>query len=575
MAIKPNTLETIKEFLEKARRRLSDESADYSDMDDSDEGFSEDGDYSDEDETDDAAKWLEQHSRGSAREEVPEEDGHEEDSDSEVEKPEIIGDMDDEADSEAVSQPPKNASKPPVKRDPQPEVAKKPVAAVKPTIRRAAAAGAPPAMPPEASSREEDDMQPSREELAALREYTRPWEMRQRDRAKLVADARVNPGLHHEGRLVEARNAAHGNRHAAQQALHASPEYQKASKFNKMKMDNDFAKKWNAENPQHLSSALVSHHEAHKKGEQGHQLYNQTKDEKIRHIASGGVQPGAMSLEEGMQHAGGTREDEDSAPTGIQQDKAAQFAGQNKDYLDQFMADYNKKGKRFDNAIDVDEWENEQRPDTATVLGSGPAFKDSAKKQQYNQFMARYHPLIEKAKRHVLAKLGLTQKAASGQIDERTLHEAGIYALHQAINDYDHDHHSQAKFTTHLNRKMHGLMQAALKGEAGNDVPEVMRAGAKKFDQQNRASNAAPVKHTNAEGVTTTIAPKPAPVAPTPPQKSAAQLLQGHHPDRTDRLQRVVTARAPLVRRGTGAVKPAGPRKNFSNVPVEDDMGEE
>lgn len=550
MALKPNTLETIKEFLEKARRRLSDESPDYSDMDENEEPSYDDEDGGDSDESDDAAKWLEQHSRGARRQETAEATGHEDtDPDAEEVAPEIIG-GDEEPDSEAVS-PPKN----------------EPARSVAPVVRKPESAQAAPAAEVDEDA---DDMQPSKEELAALREYTRPWEQRQRDRAKLVADARVNPGLHHEGRLVEARHSTHADHLTAQKALHESPEYQKASTMGKMRMDNQFAKEWKAKNPEHLKQAHDALTAAHKKGEQGHQLYNQMKDEKIRHIASGGVQPGSMSLEEGMQHAGGTREEEDSAPTGIQQDKAAQFAGQNKDYLDQFMADYNKKGKRFDNAIDVDEWQNEQRPDVASVLGSGPAFKDPAKKQQYNQFMARYVPLIEKAKRHVLAQKGLSQKAASGQIDDRDLHEAGIYALHQAINDYNPDHASQAKFTTHLNHKMRGLMQAALKNQQGSDVPDSMRQGAKKFDQQNRASAAAPVKHTDAQGVTTTMAP-PKPVAPTPPKRSAAELAQAHHPDVADRLKRVAAAKAPLIRRGAGAVKPTGPKRNFSNVPVEDD----
>jgi hypothetical protein len=139
------------------------------------------------------------------------------------------------------------------------------------------------------------------------------------------------------------------------------------------------------------------------------------------------------------------------------------------------------------------------------------------------------------------------------------------------VNDYNHDHPSQAKFATHLNRKMHGLMQSALR--AHDEIPAAMRTGAKKFDQQQRAVNAAPVKHTNKEGVTTIIQP-PAPVAP---KRQATEIASAHHPDIQDRLKRVTAARVPLVRKQTATqpkpVAAPAPKRDINFVAPEE--GEE
>ncbi len=525
--LQPNTLETIKEFLEKARRRLSDENPDYADQDDEQDADgleSFDGEGGEEDEAD---AWLRAHDKNLAPKGPSEVDAAE---------PEAVSEENEEEGDEAPIAPPP---------------------AQKPTPPSPAAAGKPAS---------EDDLQPTREELAAMREYTRPWEQNARDRAKLEAEAHVNPGRHHQGRLLEARNMSHADRQKAYEAFSQSPEFQNADPITQMEMEGKFHEDWKKQNPEHLMNALNAHHEAHKKGGQAMQLYNQAKDDKIRHIAGGGTQPGSMSVEEGMQHIGGSRDDEDSGPSGIQQDKGAAFAAGNQDFIQQYMQNYDKKAKKFSNVEDMDNMDPETRADVNTVLGEHPALKDPAKKRKVDQFVAKYHPQIGKAARHVLSKLGLTDKANRGEIDHGVLHEAGVHALFQAVNDYDHDHPSKAKFTTHLSRKMHGLMQSALKAQ--DEIPAGMRAGAKKFDQTKRAVNASPVKHTNKEGVTTIINPP----TPTPP-KSATEIAAAHHPDIQDRLKRVIAAKAPIVRRQNvqPAVKPAGPKMNVNHTTIEEE----
>ena len=544
-----STLKTLEEFLQKARRRLSDENPDYSDMDDEQDPDGLDSELS-EDDDDEAAKWLESHEKeiNAPVEEDATESNENEDPMAGVD-PRYLSPKKytsgvrgttakEQTSQEFTKEPDEKASK--EKTPPK----------VKPPVVRSTS---------EETNPVSDDLQPSKEELAQLREYTRPWEQNARDRSKLEAEAHVNPIKHHQGRLVEARNTSHGDRQKAYEEYTKSPDFQNADPITQMEMESKFHDDWHKQNPEHLKTALLNHHEAHKKGASAMQAYNQVKDEKIRHIAGGGNNADAMSVEEGMQHVGGSRDDEDSGPSGIQQDKGAAFAAGNQEFVQQYMQNYDKKAKKFSNVADMDTMDPETRADVNTVLGDQPAFKDPAKKRQHDKFVDKYHPLIGKAARHVLSKLGLTDKANRGEIDHGMLHEAGMHALYQAINDYDHDHPSKAKFTTHLNRKLHGLMQTALK-TAQTEVPEAMRAGAKKFEKEKRMENMSPVKHTNKEGVTTIIQP------PTPPKRSVQEIAANHSPDVQDRLKRVSTARAPVVRKqGALQPKPPAPKFNVSN----------
>lgn len=527
----PNTLEVVKEFLEKARRRLSDEAPDYSEQDEQEQ--SEEDSELDFNEGDDADKWLA--GRGEAEPT---------DSDEETEP----------LDPDSWSPEREEAGNPVLAERPEPDPLTPPEkkqSAKPPMVRRPGAT--PAATPSQVPGKEDvDDLQPTPEELTQMREYTRPWASRARDKARLEAEAHVNPVQHHQGRLIEARNLSHADRQKAYSTFSQSPEFQNADPITQMEMEGKFHEDWHKQNPDHLMNALSTHHEAHKKGSQALSRFNQMKDEKLRHIASGGSQAGAMSVEEGIQHVGGDREDEDSAPSGVQRDKGAQFASGNQEFVQQYMKQYNKKGKKFSDTTDWENSEPEARTDVNTVLGNHPTLQDPAKKRAVDQFVSKYHPQIGKAARHVLGKLGLSEKARSGEIDSSILHEAGMHALFQAINDYDHGHASKAKFTTHLANKMRGLMQTALKGQ--DEIPTTMRAGAKQFDTQRRAENAAPVKHTNKEGVTTIINPAEKAMAA---KKSAVEIAQQHHPDVQDRLKRIAAVRAPVVRRQ--AAQPAAP----------------
>lgn len=556
-----NTLVILQEFLEKARRRLHDEELEpWERIELEEDGYDENSfDLMDDDyEDDEAAAWLRENDPSIASAE-------EEDYDEESEEPQE-------------------------EREVVPELSPSPAPA--PARRRMVEDATPPpnrrVVDSAIDPRHEDALQPTREELLEMREYTRPWHAQARDRAHLSAEAHVNPIKHHQGRIIEARNLSAADRQRAYEEFISSPEYQNADPVTQWDMDAKFHEDWANKNANYFHDVIRAHADAHKKGLVARELFERNKDEKIRHIAGGGRQSdeNIASLEEGIQHAGGSREDEDSAPTGITYDKSAQFAAGNEEFVRDYLEGYEKRKKRFSSDVDLDSFNDENRADIGTVLGNHAVLSDPAKKKKVDNFIQRYHPMIVKAARRVLGKLGLSGDgdaalarggAVTGEnsVDVGLLYEAGMHALFQAINDYDHDHVKQAKFTTHFNRKMDGLMRTALK-TLQEDIPEDMKIKAKKFNQQRAATNASPVKVFDAQGnlkhilnpdgtpyvpkPETPAAPEPVstPEPPAPPKPVAApapvirrrkvhDIIGGHPPEVQDRFKRLSSIRMPKM----------------------------
>jgi hypothetical protein len=368
-----------------------------------------------------------------------------------------------------------------------------------------------------------------------MRQYTRPWEQRAREKVRLEAEPHKNPVLHHEGRLVEARNASHKDRQDAYNAFQASPDYQNADPITQMEMDAKFHEDYQKKNPDYLHNAVKAHGEAHKKGLEAKDIHEAAKDEQIRHILAGGAQPETpMSTEEALQHAGGVKGEEGTVGS-MTQDPSSSFASGHKAFLNQYAKDYEKKAKKPKDLSDMMNYDPESRADASRVLGEHPALKDPKKKAKVDEFFSKYHPLIAMNAHKVLNKLGLDQKR--GDIDLGMLHEAGMHGLFQAINDYDHEHPSKASFATHAGNKIRGLMQTALREQ--DKIPQELRVGAKKFQQ----AQAAPV-------ATTPKAP-----AAQKPQVDLGALVGKHPPEVADRLKRIDTFRAVHVPK---ASKPEG-----------------
>jgi hypothetical protein len=321
--------------------------------------------------------------------------------------------------------------------------------------------------------------QPSREDIMALRAYTRPWEQRAREANALQADPSKNPELARHGNIVEARNQAHGDRNSAYRQLTSSDDYKNADPITQMEMDDKFEKDWSSKNPEHLSNAMMAHHEAHEKGKGHKDLHAAAKDAQIRNIISGGGHGGeGYSLEEGMQHAGGVKGEEGTQAT-VKQDPASSFAMGNQDFIRQYGQDYDKKAKKVGNIDDMMDYNEGSKRDISRILGSGPQ-----KDPKFEQFFSHYYPLIGMSANKTLQRLGLDPKHPD--IDMSMLHEAGMHGLIQAVNDYDHENPGKASFSTHAGNKIRGLQMTAMRNQ--DQIPTEVRQAQKKFASQGPAA---------------------------------------------------------------------------------------
>lgn len=460
-------LRKAKEELEKARRRMSDE-YDPNDMgddvqDESDElgeGYRE---FDPDTEEDDAAKWLQENdpeAQGGKYDEYgddEDEDAHQRDIE------EDLGDDDERPQMDLAE----GRGEAPIAAEGSKARSQAPQAETKEQGQAQQEVG-----------RKSRFRQPSRDELTALRSYTRPWEQRAREAAALKADPSKNPELARHGNIIEARNQAHGDRNAAYRALTASDEYKNADPITQMEMDDNFEKDWSSKNPEHLKTALTAHHEAHQKGKGARDVHAAAKDAKIRNIISGGGHGGeGYSLEEGMQHAGGTKGEEGTQAT-VKQDPASSFAMGNQDFINQYAKDYANKGKKVANIDEMSGYDEGSKRDISRILGEGPA-----KDPKFEEFFSHYYPLIGMNAHKSLNRMGLDPKHPD--IDMSMLHEAGMHGLIQAMNDYDHDNPGKASFATHAANKIRGLQMTALKNQ--DAIPTEVRQAQKKFASQQSA----------------------------------------------------------------------------------------
>ncbi len=464
-------IDRLEAILHKARRRLSDEpSEDEEDVIPEQAGMREFD--PDEESGDDADKWLEQNDP--KKEDEENEDEYNEYGPGEDEKSnQFLDDPDEEQDSEL--------------EEPDGE----PAAEVEAPGEEGSAGSGTEGDPDQGQAQEEEEPaqevksesrfpQPSRDDIAEMRQYTRPWEQRARDRTRLEAEPAKNPVLHHEGKMLEAKNAAHKDRQEDYKAFQESPEYKNASKINRMKMAAEFNTNWHKQNPDYLSNAAKLHSEAHKKGLGAKDVHAAAKDEAIRHVLGGGAQAeDSMSAEEAMQHAGGSKGEEGTTGS-MTQDPSSSFAAGNKEFLNQYAKDYANKAKKPKDVSEMMNYDEGSKADVQRILGEHPALKDPSKKAKVDAFFQKYHPLIGMNAKKVLNKLGLEDKG--GSIDLGMLHEAGMHGLMQSINDYNHDHPSKASFATHAGNKIRGLQQTAMRDQ--DQVPQELRTGAKKFQQQ-------------------------------------------------------------------------------------------
>lgn len=322
--------------------------------------------------------------------------------------------------------------------------------------------------------------QPTIEELRQYRSYTIPWVRRARDAARLKADPTKNPILASQGSVIEARNKFFADKRKAYQDLVSSKEYQSADPITRMEMDEKFENEWKQKNPSHLIDAMRAHSEAHQKSKTFKDIYNKKKHEDIQSVLSGAQSdPSSMSMEEAAQHVGGVKgEDDSGTQASFVSDPVSSFASKNQDFIKEYAKIYNEKAKKPASLSEMANFDEHSKRDLTRLLGPAPASDP-----KFEKFFSTYYPLISISASRAIKSLGLDPKKSD--IDMSLLHEAGMHALFQAINDYDPKYNTS--FSSYAANKIKGMQMTALRSQ--DQIPSEIRRAHKKYINEKRMSN--------------------------------------------------------------------------------------
>jgi len=332
-------------------------------------------------------------------------------------------------------------------------------------------------------------IEPTPEQLNALRVHTIPQEMRTRQRAAMEADATTNPEQFHHGSVVAAALDHYKGHNDAYGELVSSPQYKNAPLAEKMKMDRQFAENWRKDNPSHALEGMRNAIKGHERGLEGKQFYRQSKAADIRNILEGGALGSGLetvSGREGIQQAGGI--EDDMGPTGVStdRDQITSFAINNPEFVNKLREKYDVKNLPSAEELEYQRGAFKGSGDIRRLLGKEPAMD-----QQVNNFFNHYSPLIDSAKRKTISYLkSQNVPITEDSIEADVLTEVGMHGLIQAINDYKHDNPEGKKFKNWASTKIGGLMRTAM--QQFNKIPPEVRKMKAKHDEEIKMKGVAP-----------------------------------------------------------------------------------
>ena len=386
--------------------------------------------------------------------------------------------------------------------------------------------------------------EPTMDQLKAMREHTIPWERRAREITALRADPRKNPNVALEGEIIAANRLAGASKTEAIKQLRNSDDFKQASPSRRATMEEELISEWKKNNPDHLKNQLKAHSEAVDRGEQFKIAHQQTKQKNIQDVLRGGATgQETFSVEEGMQHAGGSK-DEEGITGGIASDPVHNFAVGNKD----FIRDYAEKMARKMSAPSSEEPQEDEisdrKHDIAKILGT------SDKHPIIDHVYNAYDKLVRVNAKKAILSIGLTPDHPSiKDVGEGLLMAAGMHGLFQAINDYRPS--AGASFVTHASNKIRGLQRTALRSL--DAIPIELRTALKEFNRkkaQGQVSTPTPApKSTPAPSTTQAKQPAPSPSTVQSPHQVIGSSTHSKVEDMADRLKRADAQKKVILRK--------------------------
>lgn len=335
-------------------------------------------------------------------------------------------------------------------------------------------------------------IEPTEEQLNALRVHTIPQEMRTRQRAAMEADASSNPEQFHHGSVLAAALDHYKSHNDAYDELTSSPQYKNASAADRMRMDRQFSDNWRKENPSHALDGMRNVIGAHGRGLEGKEFHRQSKAADIRNILQGGALGSGLetsSTRAGIQEAGGI--EDDIGPSGVttERDQVTNFAINNPEFVNKLREKYDVKDLPSAEELEYQKDAFKGSGDIKRLLGKEPAMDP-----QVNNFFNHYSPLIDSARRKTISYLKSQNVPINeDSVEADVLTEVGMHGLIQAINDYKHDNPEGKKFKNWASTKIGGLMRSAM--QQFNKIPPEVRKLKDQFDEERKTRGAVqPVK---------------------------------------------------------------------------------
>lgn len=186
--------------------------------------------------------------------------------------------------------------------------------------------------------------------MGSMKPLAKEW-LENADRVeKLKADPSVNPMKHASGKLMQAHEQHTGDYSKAYNEFLTSDAVKNLKGKERHNAIQSWKGSWKKDNPA-FAEGMADVSNTQKTFSEAKKAANETLQEKLSHIMTGGVSmPSEMSEQEAMQHLGGSKTEEGGYTGSIIKDPSANFAAKNPKLLSSLNQDQASRLKRIDSA---------------------------------------------------------------------------------------------------------------------------------------------------------------------------------------------------------------------------------